>query len=65
MAQVDHIACGIYRISSFAPTSDISFNQFLIESAKILASSSHGFIILLSASVDLLTGEFQEQNNPL
>lgn len=30
MAQVNHIAGGIYRISSFAPTSDISFNQFLI-----------------------------------
>lgn len=30
MAQIDHIADGIYRISSFAPTPDMSFNQFLI-----------------------------------
>jgi flavorubredoxin len=27
MAQIDHIADGIYRISSFTPTPDISFNQ--------------------------------------
>src|SRR5260370_12096053 len=31
MAQIDRVAEGIYRISSYAPTSDMSFNQFLIE----------------------------------
>ncbi len=28
---IDQVAQGIYRISSFVPTSDMSFNQFLIE----------------------------------
>ncbi len=35
MAQIDHIADGIYRISSFAPTDDMSFNQFLIALEKL------------------------------
>jgi len=31
MAQVKQVAEGIYRISSYAPTPDMSFNQFLID----------------------------------
>ena len=31
MAHIDQVAQGIYRIAAFAPTSDMSFNQFLIE----------------------------------
>ncbi len=31
MAHIDQVAQGIYRIASYAPTSDMSFNQFLIE----------------------------------
>lgn len=31
MAQIDQVAGGIYRISSYAPTPDMSFNQFLID----------------------------------
>jgi hypothetical protein len=31
MAQIDHVAEGIYRISSYAPTADMTFNQFLID----------------------------------
>ena len=31
MAQIDQIANGIYRISSFEPKKNISFNQFLLE----------------------------------
>ena len=30
MAHIDQVAQGIYRIASYTPTSDISFNQFLI-----------------------------------
>jgi flavorubredoxin len=30
-ARIDHIAGGIYRIASFAPDVDITFNQFLID----------------------------------
>jgi flavorubredoxin len=30
MARVDHLAGGIYRISTYAPEKRISFNQFLI-----------------------------------
>ena len=33
MAKINQFAEGIYRISSFAPTPDISFNQFLIDDA--------------------------------
>lgn len=31
MAQIDHVAEGIYRISSYMPQKNLSFNQFLIE----------------------------------
>lgn len=31
MAQIDQVANGIYRISSFVPKKNISFNQFLLE----------------------------------
>src|SRR5258707_1499950 len=31
MAQINQVAEGIYRISSFSPTVGISFNQFLID----------------------------------
>ena len=31
MAQINQVAEGIYRISSFSPTAGISFNQFLID----------------------------------
>jgi flavorubredoxin len=31
MARVDHLIGGIYRISTYAPESRISFNQFLID----------------------------------
>jgi flavorubredoxin len=31
MARVDHLAGGIYRISTYAPEKRISFNQFLID----------------------------------
>jgi flavorubredoxin len=30
MAQIDQVANGIYRISSFVPKQNISFNQFLL-----------------------------------
>jgi len=31
MTQINQVAAGIYRISSYDPTADMSFNQFLIE----------------------------------
>jgi flavorubredoxin len=31
MAQINQVAEGIYRISSYAPSADMSFNQFLID----------------------------------
>src|SRR5258708_26677785 len=31
MARIDQVAEGIYRISSYTPTPDMSFNQFLID----------------------------------
>jgi len=31
MAQINQVAEGIYRISSYAPDPDMSFNQFLID----------------------------------
>ena len=34
MARVDHLAGGIYRISTYAPAKRISFNQFLIQDEK-------------------------------
>jgi hypothetical protein len=34
MARVDHLAGGIYRISTYVPAKRISFNQFLIEDEK-------------------------------
>src|SRR5580704_1640329 len=34
MARVDHLAGGIYRISTYVPAKRISFNQFLIQDEK-------------------------------
>jgi hypothetical protein len=40
MARVDHLAGGIYRISTYAPAKRISFNQFLIQDEKKSQHSS-------------------------
>jgi hypothetical protein len=36
MAQINQVAEGIYRISSYAPDPDMSFNQFLIDDDKLI-----------------------------